>query len=87
MTFQSKYRIINERVAELFGMPFNVEHSTLDEHEITNIIIKYVYEHAGMTGNTFNHDKILWRELDVNMNMTITTASVWGYMSKYLEEI
>lgn len=86
MAFKPKYILFDYDLTEMFELPRSNKDNLLSEYDILAGIIKYALIHEGMTGQTLNHDKTLWRALDVNHSVPITIQTIWHYLAKFLEE-
>ena len=87
MAFKPKYILFDDTLTEMFELPLSNKDNLLSEYDILAGIIKYALSHEGMTGRqTLNHDRALWRALDVNHSVPITIQSIWHYLAKFLEE-
>ena len=80
----TKYEIINDNFAEMFG--YQIGEHAIDK-DIISRIIDHAMNHNGMNGYDFTFDPLIWNILDLNHQMTLTLNNVWDYAIKYVEEL
>jgi hypothetical protein len=76
------YQVINDNLTAISGLMIGQQ---VTESEIQNAIIQYANANKGMTGNTFNFDRYLWKKLDLNPNTPLHVYTLMGAVCKYVE--